>query len=450
MESNTKHEEGLKDGIAGETRRDLEWLEQDWEKVEERLGIDLEKTAREAKAIQRLREIRKARDLLRLILCYALSDWSFRMLGVWAFLRGIGSLSDVAILNRMRKSRVWLGMLIGKILEMRCTTLKSLPGVRLRIMDATCVSGPGSHTTDWRVHLCFDLGNLCLDGIELTDRHGGENLVRFTPDENEIRLVDGAYSFASGMGPGLALGAGLVVRINWRNVPVYRPDGQRFEIIPWLRSLQGPSQCTIDYSTPQGCFLLRLIAAPLPPKKAAEARRRARLKNQRKQLRHQPTEETLFACGFVILLTNLSSQAWPLDRVLTLYRSRWQIELLIKRLKSLIHLDQIRAKDPQLAQTYLLAKLLVALIVDEFNQRVQWSQPDWPLSLDRPLSIYRLTHFHLEAFRQLVYGHWFFPSLYQHFSLLKRNFCDTPRSRKQQLAWVRALFEHLYVSSHAP
>ncbi len=445
MESSTKYEEGFQIGVVQETHQDLAWLEQSWDKVEESLGIDLEKTAREAKSIQRRREIRKARDLLRLILCYALSDWSFRMVGGWAYLRGIGYLSDVAILKRLRKSRVWLGMIIGKILEMRCTALKLLPGVRLRIVDATCISRPGSHKTDWRVHLCFDLGNLCLDGIELTDRHGGENLVRFTPDENEIRLADGGYSFASGMGPGLAQGAGLVVRINWRNVPVYSPDGQRMNIIPWLRSLDGPSQCTIDYPTPQGRFRLRLIAAPLPPQKAAEARRRARLKNQRKQLRHQPTQETLFACGFVILLTNLSSQDWPVDRVLTLYRSRWQIELLIKRLKSLIHLDRLRAKDPQLAQTYLLAKLLVALILDEFNQQVQWRQPDWSLSQDRPLSIYRLTHFHLEAFRQLVYGTGPFLSLYQHFSRLKRNFCDTPRWRKQQLAGVRVLFEHLYV-----
>jgi len=410
-----------------------------WEKVEEKLGIDLEKTAREAKAIQRMREICRAGDLLRIVLCYALSDWSFRTLGVWAFSRGIGHLSDVAIMNRVRKSQVWLGNLIEIVLEKRCTILKSLPGVRLRIMDATCISGPGSHTTDWRVHLCFDLGNQCLDGIELTDRHGGENLIRFAPDENEIRLADGGYSFASGMGPGLAQGAGLVVRINWRNVPVYQPDGQRFKIIPWLQSIQGPDECIIDYQTPQGCFPLRLIASPLPPQKAEEARRRARLKNQRKQLRHHPTDETLYACGFVILLTNLSTQTWPLEQVLTLYRFRWQIELLIKRLKGLIHLDHLRAKNPQLAQSYLLAKLLAALILDELNDRVQGSLPDWFLSLDRPVSLHRLTHFHQEILCQLVYGSWPIRYLHQQFSLLQRYFCDTPRKRKQQLAWARIM-----------
>jgi hypothetical protein len=156
-------------------------LGEEWAEAEKGLGIDLEGTARETKAIQRLRQIRKASDLLRLILFYALSDWSLRLVGAWASMQGIGHLSDVAILNRLRKSQEWMGKLVGIVLQRRCTALKAMPGVRLRIIDATCVSRPGSSTTNWRTHLCFDLGNLCLDGIELTDKYGGESLTRFPP-----------------------------------------------------------------------------------------------------------------------------------------------------------------------------------------------------------------------------------------------------------------------------
>jgi len=42
-------------------------LFQDWESFQEKLGVDLEKTAKETKAIQRKREISSAKDLLRLI-----------------------------------------------------------------------------------------------------------------------------------------------------------------------------------------------------------------------------------------------------------------------------------------------------------------------------------------------------------------------------------------------
>jgi len=450
MECSTKHntEQRQEEAIPAVANRQL--VEQGWAGAEKELGIDLEQTARETKAIQRLRQIRNASDLLRMILFYALSDWSLRLVGVWAFMQGIGYMSDVAILNRLRKSQVWMGKLVVMVLQKRCSTLKSMPGVRLRIIDATCVSKPGSQTTDWRTHLCFDLGNLCLDGIELTDRHGGESLVRYTAHPNEICIADGAYSFASGMGPVLAEGAGLIVRINWRNVPVRTPDGQRFEILPWLRTITGPTERPIWFSTPQGWFPLRLIASPLPPEKVEEARRRARLRNQRKQLRHQPTDNTLFASGFVILLTNLPAQNWSLALVLTLYRVRWQIELVIKRLKSLIQYDHLRAKDPQLAQTYLLAKLLVALILDDLNYRARRSQPDWFVSLDRPVSISRLTQFHLAIFRQLVFGTWPCNNLHQLFFILQRYFCDTPRVRLQQLAWFRAWVEHVSFSCSSP
>jgi hypothetical protein len=450
MECSTNYDTEQEFGEATKDIKNYGLLVQGWEKVEETLGIDLEKTARETKAIQRIREIRHAGDLLRLILFYALSEWSLRLVGVWALVQGIGYLSDVAILNRLRKSHEWLGKLIVMLLQKRCSALEEMPGIRLRIVDATCVSRPGSHTTDWRTHLCFDLGNLCLDGIELTDRYGGENLTRFTPHPNEIRIADGAYSFANGMGPVLAEGAGLIVRINWRNVPVRMPDGQRFEIIPWLRRITEPTEHPIWFSTPQGWFPLRLIASPLPPEKAEAARRRARLRNQRKQLRHQPTDNTLFAAGFVILLTNLPVQNWSLTLVLTLYRVRWQVELVIKRLKSLIQYDHLRARDPHLAKTYLLAKLLVALILDELNYQTHCNQPDWFVSLDRPVSISRLTQFHLDVFRQLVCGTWPFLHLHRLFIVSRRYFCDHPRARLQQLAWFRAWAEHISLSSPCP
>jgi IS4 transposase len=48
-----------------------------------------------------------------------------------------------------------------------------------------------------------------------------------------------------------------------------------------------------------------------------------------------------------------------------LYRFRWQIELAFKRLKSLLHIDRLPAKDPNLARAWLHAHLLFALLVDE-------------------------------------------------------------------------------------
>jgi hypothetical protein len=420
---------------------------QDWENLEEKLGIDLETTAKETKAIQRKREISSAKDLLRLILFYATSDWSLKLVGAWALLQRIGYLSDVAILKRLRTSKAWMGRLVFLVLQKRVLALKRLPGVRLRVIDATTINIPGSKGIDWRLHLSFDLGNLCLDGIEITDRHGGESLARFEAQNNEIWVADGAYPFASGMAPMLHAGAGLIVRINWRNVPVMGPNGQRFEIIPWLKTLTALSEKLIWMLTPQGWFQFRLIASPVPPDKIEEVRRRVRLRYQRKK--RPLNENTLLAAGFVILLTNLPAETYPAQLVLALYRMRWQIELYIKRLKSLLQFDHLRAKNPSVVQTYLLAKVLIALIVDELTGQVSFQHPDWFDSIERPVSVYRMTALFHDTLRQIIAGPWN-SSLKQFFHLMQRYLCDSPRSRPQQLAWVRAFIQHISLAGSFP
>ena len=420
---------------------------QDWESFQEKLGVDLERTAKATKAIQRKREISSAKDLLRLILFYATSDWSLKLVGAWALLQRIGYLSDVAILKRLRTSKAWMGRLVFLVLQKRVLALKRLPGVRLRVIDATTINIPGSKGIDWRLHLSFDLGNLCLDGIEITDRHGGESLARFEAQNNEIWVADGAYPFASGMAPMLHAGAGLIVRINWRNVPVMGPNGQRFEIIPWLKTLTALSEKLIWMLTPQGWFQFRLIASPVPPDKIEEVRRRVRLRYQRKK--RPLNENTLLAAGFVILLTNLPSETYPAQLVLALYRMRWQIELYIKRLKSLLQFDHLRAKNPSVVQTYLLAKVLIALIVDELTGQVSFQHPDWFDSIERPVSVYRMTALFHDTLRQIIAGPWN-SSLKQFFHLMQRYLCDSPRSRPQQLAWVRAFIQHISLAGSFP
>lgn len=436
-----KQQQDPKAEVAGE-----QYLES-WESFQEEIGLDLESTAKETKALQRKRGIASAKDLLRLILFYATSDWSLRLVGAWALLNGIGYLSDVAVLKRLRNSKKWIGKLVALLMQKRVVILKRMPGVRLRVVDATTISLPGSKGIDWRLHLSFDLSNLCLDGVEITDQYGGESLARFEAQNNEIVVADGAYPFASGMAPVLNAGAGLIVRINWRNVPVLGPEGQRFEIIPWLKTLTTLSEKLIWMNTSRGWFHFRLIASPIPPDKLEEARRRTRLRHQRKQ---KPlNENTLLAAGFILLLTNLPAETWPGHLILALYRMRWQIELCIKRLKNLLNFDHLRAKDPRLVQTYLLAKLLIAFLVEEMTHQASQLEPEWFDSLERPLSVYRMTSLFHETLRHIIAGAWVL-SLQHLFRLLHRYLSDSPRARPQQLAWVRAFLQHTSMAGIFP
>ena len=65
-----------------------------------------------------------------------------------------------------------------------------------------------------------------------------------------------------------------------------------------------------------------------------------------------------------MLLASLSVETWPASRVLASYRLRWQVELAFKRMKSLVGLEELRAKDPKLAKAWINTALLAALLAD--------------------------------------------------------------------------------------
>jgi Transposase DDE domain len=315
-------------------------------------------------------------------------------------------------------------------------------------MDATTVSRPGSQGTDWRIHLSLDLGNLCIDGLEVTDAHGGETLARLPSRPDDIRVADRGYAFVRSLAPDLVAGAGLVVRMNWQNLPLEDEHGERLEVIAQLRRLfanpvSDPQETYVWLTTPQGHYRLRLIAAPLPQEAADRARQRAYQAAKKKG--RTPDQRTLFAAGFVLLLTNLPLHAWPAPRIFSLYRIRWQVELLFKRFKQLLNLDGLRAQDPRLAQTYLLGKLLGAILLDELILASTACVPDWFSSLERPVSPWRLTAYWYEQLRSLVRGPISLTQSLDSLPRLQRFLCDSPRKRPQQLAHARVLLANLSV-----
>jgi Transposase DDE domain len=85
---------------------------------------------------------------------------------------------------------------------------------------------------------------------------------------------------------------------------------------------------------------------------------------------------------WVLIWTTVPPEGLPTDAVMALYRVRWQVELAIKRLKSIINIDQLRTrKNSVLADLYLHGKLLYAWVVEKRLHRR--CGRDWN-RLDRP------------------------------------------------------------------
>ena len=75
--------------------QEVDLNDQAWnEIVTTRLPANLEEQARALKAWTRKRGLATVTDLLRVLLVYAVCQYSFRELGIWAVLKGVGSLED--------------------------------------------------------------------------------------------------------------------------------------------------------------------------------------------------------------------------------------------------------------------------------------------------------------------------------------------------------------------
>ena len=65
-----------------------------------------------------------------------------------------------------------------------------------------------------------------------------------------------------------------------------------------------------------------------------------------------------------------------MERVISAYRLRWQIELLFKRWKSLIGVAAHRAKDPKLIKCWITTALIIALLIEHDRPDIASDEPD--------------------------------------------------------------------------
>lgn len=331
---------------------------------------ELEASAYSTAALSRRRCIDSASTLLRLALAYSFCGFSLRQTAAWAESMGLASLSDVALLKRFRASHVWLGHILATKLADRAAIPSA--SLRLRLLDATTVSRPGSIGTDGRIHLGLNVSALAIDHIELSDDTGGESLSRFRFSPGELAIGDRGYGHRAGLWHVHQSGAAFLVRINWQNVPLLHPDGSPFDIVQSLRSLPDaiPVSLPVEIAADRQRHIPALPARFIAIRKteAAATAGRQKVLDERSRKSRAADPRTLEAAGYTFVLTSLPETYTP-AQVLDLYRFRWQVELAFKRLKSILHLDQLPAKDPDLARTILYAKLIAALLVEDFTTR---------------------------------------------------------------------------------
>lgn len=346
--------------------------------------LDLEAIARETEALIRRRGIRSARDLLRLLLSWAVGGHSLQYVAGWAGEFGIANLTDEALTQRFHNAAGFVESLTGMLLQRSGRGAAASPcwhGRVLRISDSTSLSMRASEGTDYRVHGVYDLGQGCFTHLELTDKHGGEALDRGGPVAGEIRVADRGYANALAWQRFLESSQGrgdFIVRMRWNTVRLVDADGKPFDLPAWLAARPREENVheigvLAQSGKHQAPIPIRLIARRKSPEDTARTVRQLHRNASRKQTRLDP--RSLIAAEYVVLATSLEAGAVPASEVLAAYRLRWQIEMAFKRLKSLLNIDAIPTRTDAGTRCWLYAHLLVAVLGGDLTQDILESFP---------------------------------------------------------------------------
>ena len=343
---------------------------EDWDLLVSFFPSNWQELAAETGALRGLRKDKSPEKLLRTLLIHLGCGHSLRETVVRARQASLADLSDVALLKRLRKSRDWLYALCVELFREHGIAVSSDGGFQVRVLDATTVQEPGRTGSLWRLHYSVNLPSLGCDFFKLTGTEGsgaGESFKQFPIRPGDYVLADRAYSNAAGIQHVAMAGGHVTVRVNTGTLPLETADGQPFELLTAVESLERPG--------PVGAWAVRTAAKAGPPvagricavrktdEAIAAAHAKIRKTAQRKQSQVRP--QTLHFARYVIVFTTYPPEEFSPADVLEWYRLRWQVELVFKRFKSLARLGHLPKYDDESAQAWLYGKLLVALLVEK-------------------------------------------------------------------------------------
>jgi hypothetical protein len=354
-------------------------IDEDWNILTSFFPEGWEKKAYATKAFIRKRNIPNPEILLRVLLIHLANGSSLRTTAAYAAEANLCQVNDVALLKRLRASGEWLRWMAEKLRNQFVSPdfLISLPNKpRIRLIDASMISEPGSTGSDWRIHYSFDLENLRCDDFKVTDCKIGEGFTNFTARDQDLLIANRAYCHMKGISHIVGQSADVLVRYHSTALPLFNYRGKRINLLEKLRTLKETmiGDWDVFISRDTGERIKGRICAIRKSKEAIVKDRKSILKVASKKQR-QVKPETLEYAEYIILFTTLNRHRLKKEAAMLLYRARWQIEISFKRLKGIMDLGHLPKTDPDSCKAWLYGKMFVALLVERLFQEAETFSP---------------------------------------------------------------------------
>ena len=402
---------------------------------------DWERLAKESGALKRFREFQSPASLMRTLLLHLACGYSLCETVTIAQESGLATISDVALLKRLRHAEPWFQSLCHRVFqEVAVTVPQACQGLLIRLVDATVVPEPGKTGSHWRIHYRLQVPSLQCDYVVMTATKGqgtGESLTQFPSAPNECTIGDRAYSTVRGIAHVHDHGGMVIIRLNTGSLPLFHRSGQPFDLLMAVRALRtagAMGEWAIGLHPSSGRLLEgRLCAVRKRESAIAQALKRIRREASRKQRTVKP--ETLEFATCVLVVTTVPSPILDTAQILAWYRMRWQLELAFKRLKSLAGLGYLPKHDDASARAWLLGKLFVALLTQKLLHYARAISPNEDEQVKTgPRSEWREFSILFHQMQRAIEPPLDLAALCQHWQGISASLAEAPRKRALQLS----------------
>jgi transposase len=175
------------------------------------------------------------------------------------------------------------------------------------------------------------------------------------------------YGNIQGMEHVLSSGGDFILRYRTKGFNVYDEKGDKINLIEQFKVLNSMESMSVK------CFYysegkkrpVRLVAMRKDDESIKAAQRKM-TKKMNKQRGKVPSKEALAFNQYIVLATSLD---YSDERILELYRARWQIEQVFLRLKGLYSFGDVPSKNPDSVKAWFYGKLFLAVLGETILKR---------------------------------------------------------------------------------
>ena len=340
----------------------------DWSYIENLLPKDWKSSCRSYDVLKGNRKIKCHAILLRVLFLHIARGYSLAETSVRSKLSGLLDISDVGILNILQRGELWLKDMCEKLyLEQEAISISSF-NKKIRLIDGTIVREPGKTGSQWRINYSFSLPNFECDYFDLVSSKGkgnGESIKRYPLQEGECIIADRNYSIAEQIAYVKESKADIIVRFN-QSLSLYQ-NNVKIDLLSNLASLKKAGdfkELDVEINNGDNVIEGRVCAIRKDKRAIDETIKKIKRKASKKSTKNiRP--QTLEYAKYIIVFTTLSKEEYSASQALEWYRIRWQIELVFKRLKSIISLSHLPKKNDRSSKAWIYGKLLIGLLTEK-------------------------------------------------------------------------------------